>query len=254
MLLAIDAGNTRVKWGLFDENGFMQHHGAYLHADLHKMALPSADLVVISNVAGKQIADVMMEKLSKHENVKWIQAKQKACDVFNNYDKPETLGTDRWAALIAAWQMHHLSCIVVNAGTTVTIDVLIKEGSGAKFIGGVILPGIKVMHESLGQHTARLHTDMQTTDYLDEMHYLNIGLNTKNCIKSGVMAAILGAIKQITKYINATSQHPPIIVFSGGDAQLIQKQLATDKNAITNSMMIIDNLVLLGLLKLGQHA
>lgn len=232
----------------------MQRHASYLHGQLHTMALPSADLIVISNVAGEHIANVIKEKLPKQENVKWIKATQKACDVINTYDKPESLGTDRWAALIAAWQMHHLSCVVVNAGTTVTIDALINEGNGAQFIGGVILPGIKVMHESLSRHTAQLTTEIPFNGNLDEMHFLKIGLNTKDCIVSGVMSAVLGSIKHITQFMNAKSQHPPMIVFSGGDAQLIQNQLATDKNTLTNPMIIIDNLVLLGLLKLGQHA
>ena len=55
-LLAIDAGNTRVKWGLFDKSGKMLESGTVVNAELQSMQLPSASRVIISNVAGNDIA------------------------------------------------------------------------------------------------------------------------------------------------------------------------------------------------------
>ena len=109
-ILAIDAGNTRVKWGLFSATGIMLDHGVCLNTALATAVLPKATRVIISNVAGSGIQLQLKNLLSSHllsnsTAIHWASAQSIACGVVNHYDKPVMLGSDRWAALIAAWHI-----------------------------------------------------------------------------------------------------------------------------------------------------
>ena len=76
----------------------------------------------------------------------FIGAREKQCGVRNGYAKPAQLGSDRWAALIAAWHLVQRKCLVVDSGTATTIDTLSGQG---EFVGGLILPGVELMQRSL---------------------------------------------------------------------------------------------------------
>ena len=75
------------------------------------------------------------------------------CGVRSSYVDPAALGPDRWAALIGAWHLTGGACVVVNAGTTMTVDALNGEGV---FLGGCIVPGAALMREALARDTANL--------------------------------------------------------------------------------------------------
>ena len=79
-------------------------------------------------------------------SIEFIAARNEQCGVRNLYQPPVQLGSDRWAALIAAWQQEHTSCLVVNCGTATTLDALSAQG---EYLGGLILPGVSMMQKSL---------------------------------------------------------------------------------------------------------
>jgi len=255
MLLAIDAGNTRIKWGLFDKKGTLQSHGTCLNTALNNCIFPQAEKVIISNVAGNKIKALLTKQLAKHKKIQWITATRKAGRLINDYDQPETLGTDRWAAMIGAWHLHQQSCIVVNAGTTITIDALIAEDESVKFIGGMILPGINLMFKSLNLNTAQLIdvSDVKNDTSVKSLT-TQLGTNTQAAIKSGVMNSIVGAVGQMIDIFCEQTKQLPLMILSGGDANMISQSLATDlKNKHkTNAIIVIDYLVLLGLVNLSQ--
>lgn len=232
-ILTIDAGNTRVKWGLFDTYGIMLEHGACLHCNLANMRLPEASRIVISNVAGTQIRAQLEQILPKNISTNWINAQAAACGVTNSYEQPKTLGTDRWAALVAAWHINNQPSIVVNAGTAITIDVLNETGI---FLGGTIMPGLRLMHDSLGHNTANLAVN------LGEVKPFPI--NTQDAITTGCMNAALGAILITAERLQAHYNRPPAIIITGGDAVNIKENLI---NEVTKQAIIVDNLVLQGL-------
>lgn len=250
MLLTIDAGNTRTKWAIFDHDGSMRNYGACLNAQLSAADLSPKSLgykqVIISNVAGSGHAALLESILAPCLlPVHWMQASESACDVINHYKVPQTLGSDRWAALIAAWQMQHAPCVVVNAGTAVTIDALSMQAQNkqhGEFLGGMILPGIYLMQTSLGGGTAQLPahvTPLETDTGLDIF-----ARSTAQAIHSGTLCAIGGAIVQMAKALEAKSGQIPNIILSGGDAPVIQRYLIHTAN---NPTIIIDHLVLTGL-------
>jgi len=269
MLLTIDAGNTRTKWAVFNHTGEITQQGACLNealatADLSPQSL-NYERVVISNVAGKQHAAQLAKKLAPYNlPVHWVRAGIEACNVFNAYSEPEILGTDRWAALIAAWRMKRSPCVVVNAGTAVTIDALapkIDENALApgidkvaltssaseqqgEFLGGMILPGLDLMRKSLGLATAQLPKN-GTLQGANERDLADIfAKNTTQAINAGALRAITGAVMLMANALAQKCEQKPCVILSGGNALAIQNNLA---DTVTNQVIIVDNLVLQGL-------
>ncbi|NOS95282.1 MAG: type III pantothenate kinase [Methylotenera sp.] len=253
MLLTIDAGNTRTKWAIFNALGEITQHDVCLNSGIDSADLSPAlfgyDHIAISNVAGEQHATNLAEKLSPyHLPIHWVKAVPQACHVINLYIKPETLGADRWAALVAAWNIKHATCIVVNAGTAVTIDALnsceINNEQYGEFIGGLILPGLTLMQQSLGLATAQLPkidaSQSPATPKLEDI----FAKNTADVIYNGALHAIVGAIRQMLDALTQHSQQAPCIIISGGNAMVINEMLIRQ---VTNQTIIVDNLVCQGL-------
>ena len=112
------------------------------------------------NVAGEAARVRVEAQLARWRlTPEWLTASAAACGVTNRYARPTQLGADRWASLIAAWRrstatdLFPPACVVVNAGTAVTIDALDANGV---FHGGLILPGMRLMLEALAEKTAGL--------------------------------------------------------------------------------------------------
>ncbi len=246
-LLAIDAGNTRVKWGLFDQSGKMLESGTSVNAELQSMQLPSAARVIISNVAGNDIATQLKALIANPSNIIWLSAQTAACGVRNQYQIPASLGTDRWAALIAAWQLKKSACIVVNAGTAVTIDALTVDTSNNEglFLGGLILPGLDLMQTSLGAATAQLPKINPANGSANPVTFF--ATNTTEAIQAGALNAVLGAITRMSTALQKECEGTPAIIISGGNAQAIAEQL---QQASTLPVSLIENLVLQGLYQL----
>lgn len=253
MLLTIDAGNTRTKWAVFNELGKISKHDVCLNSEIDSADLSPVLLgykrAVISNVAGEQHAIHLAGKLSPyHLPVHWVKAAPQACHVINRYTKPETLGSDRWATLIATWNIKHAPCVVVNAGTAVTIDALnsceINHELHGEFIGGLILPGLDLMQQSLGLATAQLpKADAAQVPVATKLEDI-FAKNTADVIYNGALHAIVGAIRQMVEALMQHSQQVPYIIISGGNAQIIKNVLT---RYVTNQTIIVDNLVGQGL-------
>ena len=248
-LLAIDAGNTRVKWGLFNTSGKMIESGATANAELQSIQLPRATRVIISNVAGNIIATQLKALIANTSNIIWLSAQASACGVRNQYQTPTLLGTDRWAALIAVWQIKKSPCIVVSAGTAVTIDALTVDTSNNQglFLGGLILPGLDLMQTSLGAATAQLPTINHDNGSAKSIKFF--ATNTAEAIQSGALNAVLGTIARMATALQEHCVGTPTIVISGGNAQLIAEQL---QQTSTLPVSLIENLVLQGLYQLDH--
>ncbi len=244
MLLVIDSGNTRTKWALVDNAGRMQATEACMNADLSASTLPQvaqkASQVMIANVAGEVVAQKIMQLLAPL-NAHFVVAKHQAGHVINQYEQAEKLGADRWAALIAAWQMNQQATLVVNAGTAITIDCLIKseqEDTGL-FLGGTIMPGLRLMQTALTHNTAQLN--------VGEGSYNTFPTNTQNAIQTGCLNAAVGAIIMLLQQLEKHSDLPPKIIMSGGDASTVADALLPYLKANEKQVMIVENLVLQGL-------
>jgi type III pantothenate kinase len=249
-LLTIDAGNTRVKWGLFNADATLLENGTCLNTGISQATLPAANRIIISNVAGLHIKNQLESILPNEVSIYWITAKADECGVKNCYEYPEKLGTDRWAALIAAWHIKQSPCVVVNAGTAVTIDALNEKG---EFIGGIILPGIHLMQQSLGLATAQLPTitSKKSASTIINPYQDIFAKNTADAMLAGAINAACGAVMQMHAALAIQCKKTPYIFICGGNAQLIKDNLLGD---VTNLAIIVDNLVLRGLYLIENFA
>jgi type III pantothenate kinase len=216
--LCLDAGNTRLKWGLHDGAHWLAQ-GVLTHDAIATLAaqLPAApDRILACNVAGAGIATHIEALAAALANpLTWFRSTQTASGVSNGYDKPEQLGADRWAALIGARALHTGPALVVMAGTATTIDVLSAEG---RFCGGLILPGLDLMRTALARNTAGLPEACGK--------FTALPANTDDAIVSGALQATLGAIERMATVYRRPAITDFCIVLSGGAADALAAHLA----------------------------
>src|SRR3954471_2714316 len=130
-LLALDVGNTRLKWALH-AGGIVREHGAMILEDISLLndtqwkTLPPPDRIIGSNVAGEAIRHRVEDQLSRWPHrVEWIIPRAAECSVVNGYGRPALLGPDRWAAVIAARnRVVDVPVLIITVGTAVTMDAV----------------------------------------------------------------------------------------------------------------------------------
>ncbi len=250
-LLAIDAGNTRTKWALFDATGKISSQGVCVNADLASLKfLPkntACKEAIISNVASAEVAKLLTERChALGLSITWAKASSLACGVKNHYDNPSQLGADRWAALIAAWSLYQTPCVVVNLGTAVTIDALVSIHDDAEFLGGLIMPGLKLLKQTLVHGTHNIASGVASQ--VGKVEFFPT--NTADAVQTGAFLAVVGAITEVVeklqKHIGSGVQ--AMIVLSGGDAGLVMPLLEAKFNTnAVKRVLVHDNLVLQGL-------
>lgn len=242
MKLLIDAGNTRIKWALVDDvTRYAQAAGTGIptaQADgLRRQfaGMPEFEEIWVSNVAGEEVArHIRNINAGRHLQTHFIVAHARQCGVRNGYTDPSQLGSDRWAAVIAAWHLAGRSCLVVNSGTATTIDALSASG---EFIGGLILPGIELMQRSLGDATAQLKPAQGI--------YAAFPCNTADAMLNGAIQASCGAIQR--QHALLGDDNAPLML-SGGAAETLREHL------LNLPLCMVDNPVLQGLLLIAQEA
>lgn len=237
MIVAIDAGNSRIKWGLHDGQAW-QADGAVATADVDQLAdavdeWPRAARVVVCNVAGdtvgRRIARIVGARCPQ---ILPFHAAAECCGVRNGYAQPTRLGADRWAALVGARGRVAGPCLVVCAGTATTIDRLEADG---RFPGGVILPGFDLMRASLADNTAQLP--------LAEGEVSETPTNTMDAIVSGCLAAQAGAIERL--FAPLADQPGAACLLTGGAAPRLLPHLRLPVRH--EARLILDGLVRYGL-------
>lgn len=238
MILCLDAGNTRLKWGARD-GATWRAWGACVHADCVGLVagLPEGiEHIIACNVAGGEVAQ-RIEVLAAMLGVplEWFRSSASCCSVTNGYDNPAQLGTDRWAALIGARGMHAGDALVVMAGTATTIDMLDAD---SRFRGGLILPGLDLMRQSLARNTAGLPEARGT--------YSDMPTNTDDAIVSGALHATLGAIERMAEQACRPASADFCVLLSGGGAEALAPHLDLP-------LRRVDNLVLEGLARVAAR-
>ncbi len=207
MILAIDSGNTRVKWALADEQGaFSGLAAADRGASLAQLgdAAGQASAACGCDVAGPERRKEIEGALAGVPCA-WIEARAEACGVLSRY-RPGQLGADRWCALLGL----RSSCgwgLAVMAGTAVTVDALQEDG---EFRGGLILPGRRLMHESLAR-AARLPQVPSDAPAPDPS-------STAAAIAAGSLHAAAGAVLLFARRVQF--EDAPLVLCGGDAGQL----------------------------------
>lgn len=239
MILLLDAGNSRVKWAFHNKQGRI-NQGSVDNSDINSLFLTwqgyqRPDLIVGSNVAGEGVRTRLETQLSRWKlHPRWITATESQCGVKNNYERPAQLGPDRWAALIAARQRIKNNCLVIDVGSALTVDVLSSEGI---FLGGIIVPGVDLMHRALSMNTAGVK--------ITAGEFESFPVNTGNAVYSGSIQALAGTVERMYALTIKSGYDAPTCLITGGAAPKVQPYLNIDSTHV-------DNLVLEGLLLIAQ--
>lgn len=237
-MLLLDVGNTRCKWAVV-KDGAWDRHGVVGNTEWTALqqafaALTQPNCILASNVAGEAMAQRLRAVCAAWKcPVEFVTARSEQCGVRNGYRQPESLGSDRWAALIAAWNHVHGACLVVNCGTATTVDALSAQG---EFLGGLILPGVSLMQHSLATNTAQLMAEQGALQ--------DFPRTTADAIHSGMLRATLGAIRHQFDLLQTHSGTSRCLI-GGGAAEVVQPQLDLLSERV-------DNLVLRGLQVIGE--
>ena len=268
-VLAIDIGNTRLKWALHDgadwvaqgtrttrdtmAPSMLVEDWAQLQPHLAPHTPPHLPNLraIISNVADKAATQVVTSALRaigcQESQLATSQAAQ--CGVRNGYANPLQLGTDRWLALIAAYADMKRTInnsgaaaypqLVVMAGTALTIDALSAEGV---FFGGLIVPGATLMRAALNHGTARLPAGTGDHEIFPA--------STENAIATGAIEACLGAMQRMHQTLVQrahSASADTVCIASGGGMTYLAPYLST----LPFPVLIRDNLVLDGLMRIA---
>jgi type III pantothenate kinase len=247
MILAIDAGNSRVKWGWLkvSEDGssewasiatvsLIEFAASSDHVNPFSVTHADPERIMISNVAGEGAHQLLVNWTSIFDaEPLWLRAEKERCGVINGYERPEALGPDRWAALIAARGLHNGASLVVNAGTATTVDML---DAGGRFLGGAILPGVELMRFVLHEHTGRL--PMQEGIYSDAPR------NTLDAIETGCRHAQAGAIERLYRGF-CEMNGAPLCILAGGAGLPLMDQLTLPRRYVEN--LVLDGIARIAL-------
>ena len=242
MILCIDSGNSRIKWGLHQDGRWLETV-AVDHAESAKMAdlprrLPTPARVMLANVAGPAVRAAILEALGPWRAlIDEVASSASAGGVTNFYDDPARLGVDRWCALIGARAITHAPCVVVMAGTATTVDTL--DGDG-RFLGGLILPGLDLMRRSLARDTAALP--------LAAGQYSPHPRCTDDAIISGCIEAQIGAIERACVRLGSGA----LCLLSGGAAGAIGEHLTMPHRQVSN--LVLEGLLRLAVVGPAVHA
>ena len=218
--LALDVGNTRLKWAQYEApvaGAKLLAQGAVFLENIDKLAeddwraMPEPSAILGCIVAGDAIKRRLAEQMEIWEALpRWVVSSPQEAGLTNGYDHPARLGSDRWVAMIGA---HHRllargirkPCLVVMVGTAVTVEAIDADG---KFLGGIILPGHGIMLRALESGTAGLH--VPTGEVRD------FPTNTSDALTSGGAFAIAGAVQRMVENITRHCGEKPECIMTGG--------------------------------------
>lgn len=241
MNLLIDMGNTRLKWALAD-GGQLKTGAPLLNTLINRQKLIACweplqqpKRLAISCVSASSLFELVQSvalELWLDIDIVRVKTQYQAFGVLNAYQQPEKLGIDRWLALVAVWQKYHCSACIVDCGTAITVDLINAEG---RHQGGLISPGLTLMKKSLGLGTEALCFNEPLVPLISPSPFL--ADVTEDAIYSGTLMAAVGLIEHVL----AKQATPVQLILTGGDAELIARQLDT-------ALIIDRDLVLRGLL------
>lgn len=248
--LAIDVGNTRLKWALYSApraGATLLAHGAEFLEHVDRLAdggwaqLPQPAHMLGCAVAGDAIKRRVQEQMEIWDVApSWVVACEQEAGLSNGYDHPSRLGADRWVAMIGARQRllargPERPLVVVIVGTAVTVEGIDARG---RFLGGLILPGHGIMLRALESGTAGLHVPTGEVR--------RFPTNTSDALTSGGTYAIAGAVERMVQHLTEQCGQPPVCLMTGGAGWKMAPSM-------TRPFELVDNLIFDGLLEIAMR-
>jgi type III pantothenate kinase len=214
MNICIDLGNSLAKVGIFDH-----------HELREKIVFQKVDdvLAFLKNFSGEGIiissvnsdATILTASTGRFRKI-MVLSHETPLPIENHYSTPETLGVDRIAAVCGAQeQFPGRNCLVIDAGTCITYEVLDSMG---RYWGGAISPGLSMRFRAMNTFTSRL----PLVEPIDDPPLT--GSSTISCMQTGV---VMGLIDEIEGAINRYSEkfEDLQVILTGGDCRFFENKL-----------------------------
>ena len=248
MNLTIDAGNSAIKFGLFENSRLIsafetKTDSSLSTKDFEELFQKNANCKIERAICSSVVPQINSTIKSSISQIFGVEMRFLQIDIFSKlkirYNPPSGVGADRIAAAAGAVSlMHEQNLIVIDMGTATTVDAILH---GDEFAGGTIMPGIGLAVSSLATGTAKLPAIEIVR------HAKACGTCTAEAIKSGIFYGQAGAIKEICRLFQQQvfNGEQPYIIATGGAAQLFENEGIFDK--------YVSELVLIGLQKILEQ-
>ena len=227
--LVIDAGNTRIKAGVFADSNLKE---VFYFGNKDWKALKSFlleyqfDQSILSSVRSEKETNWLLQMMPNSIHFK----NSGLLPIKHRYATPETLGSDRLANIIGASYLSNTANLIIDIGTCIKFDLIDENNC---YLGGSISPGINLRYKSLQAYTGALPLVQEYS--LPPI----LGNSTTTCIHSGVMHGIQTEINSFIAIYTSQNKNLSIYV-TGGDAHCF------DIHA-KNGIFVELNLTLIGL-------
>lgn len=216
-VLLVDVGNTRIK---YLENGSVRYVERF-----GELPLDHVSEVRIATVSRHEEINAWSKKLTVPVRLAKVKKAHRGMTVA--YEDVARLGVDRWLAMLARWVETQSGFTVVDLGTAITIDSVDGQGCHA---GGYIVPGFRLMKESLGLNTAQVGFGGESAS----THY---GVNTADCVDHGINRMISAFVAGVARCEAVEND----LVLTGGDAQKVN-MMPLGKNCEIDETLVIRGL------------
>lgn len=218
-LLALAVGNSRTRMGLFvgpdlhDPRSVPNDDPAKVARAIASFDLPQGHAFIAIASVNDPVADAVTRSITKGPlaGVEVLRVgRDLPIPISHTLDDPSSVGHDRLLNAIGAFAKTGQACVIIDAGTAVTIDFVDGEGS---FHGGAIMPGVQMMLDALHERAVSLPGVRFEAPSNDPF-----GCDTKSAMLMGVAEAVRGGVHAlISRFANYYEAYPQIIA-TGGDA------------------------------------
>lgn len=234
----IDIGNSRIKTAAFSASGELlaqQYFENYAWEEINThLTNLQAKNIIYSSVANEPPNTWLGHQLAQQRRI-WALDGNNLLPFRSQYSSMHTLGKDRIAAIAGAMFLYGAkNCLIVDAGTCITMDLLSDQGL---FVGGNISPGLQMRLRAMHDYTARL--PLVAPQHLGQML---LGNNTEAALRMGGQGGLAYEIEGL--YQRLVAEYPQLnVILTGGDADQISSHLVLEH-------VVEPSLVLHGLFKI----
>ena len=241
MFLAVDIGNTSIAFAVMRGHRILVRYEvptaqqqrkllAQLKSVCRKIRhrFPSLDQTVICSVVPTALIQLKKAVAAELKIAVCIVGRDIKVPIVNRYRNPNQVGQDRLVCAYAAQRLYGRPLIIIDLGTAITVDVV---SVGGEYLGGIIVPGIRLSADTLFQKAALLPlVRIQPAGAL-------IGRDTKESILSGLFhgygAMLKGLIAQIKSEIKGT----PKVIVTGGYTEIMKRFISGSINAVDTDLV-----------------
>jgi len=236
--LIVDIGSTHVAWRRGAETGRAAHRG-HPGSIITKQVNGQPSGIVVGCVAAPLALREFVDAVEAHWGLRpeMLMATAYAHGVRNGYHRPESLGVDRWAALVAAFVRHGGPVLVADCGTALTVDCVDADGLHQ---GGWIAPGLGLMREALARGTRLGNVPAAESVGAERV----FGSDTGEAVALGCLEALAGTLERAGSEAAGACGGTCRLLLTGGGAGVVRGRLSKDWQMVPG--LVLEGLALLG--------